>query len=64
MTSYFRHIAANGPLRAGLDEKSVGEIIWGLTSPELFYLFTTELSWSEEKYSQWLADTLIRVLLP
>jgi len=64
MTSYFRHIAANGPLREGLDEKSVGEIIWGLTSPELFNLFTTELSWSEEKYSQWLADTLIRVLLP
>ena len=64
MTSFFRHVAANGPLREGLDEKSVGEIIWALTSPELFSLLTAELSWSEEKYSQWLADTLIRVLLP
>ncbi len=64
MTSFFRHVAANGPLREGLDEKRAGEIIWALASPELFNLLTTELSWSREKYSQWLADILIRVLLP
>ncbi len=63
MTAFFRHVAANGPLREGLDEKRVGEIVWALTSPELFNLFTTELSWSREKYSQWLADILIRILL-
>jgi len=64
MTSFFQHVAANGPLREGLDEKRAGEIIWALASPELFNLLTTELSWSREKYSQWLADILIRVLLP
>lgn len=64
MTSFFRHVAANGPLREGVDEKRAGEIVWALTSPELFNLFTTELSWSREKYSQWLADMLIRILLP
>jgi AcrR family transcriptional regulator len=64
MTAFFRHVAANGPLREGLDEKRAGEIVWALTSPELFNLFITELSWSREKYSQWLADILIHVLLP
>ncbi len=64
MTSFFRQIAAHGPLREGLDEKRVGEIVWALASPELFNLLTTELSWSREKYSEWLADMLIRVLLP
>lgn len=64
MTSFFRQIAAHGLLREGLDEKRAGEIIWALTSPELFSLLTTELGWSREKYSQWLADMLIRVLLP
>ncbi len=64
MTSFFRQVAANGPLRKGLDEKRAGEIVWALTSPELFQLLVTELAWSREKYSQWLADILIRVLLP
>ena len=64
MTSFIRHVAANGPLRAGLDEKRAGEIVWALTSPELFNLLTTELNWSREKYSEWLTDILIRVLLP
>ncbi len=64
MTSFFRNIAAHGSLREGVDEKSAGEMIWALTSPELFNLLTVELGWSEEKYSQWLADTLKRVLLP
>jgi AcrR family transcriptional regulator len=64
MTSFFRQIAAHGPLREGLDEKRVGEIVWALTSPELFHLLVTELGWSREKYSQWLADILFRVLLP
>lgn len=64
MTSFFRQVAANSPLRKELDEKRVGEIVWALTSPELFTLLMTELGWSREKYSQWLAEILIRVLLP
>ena len=64
MTSFFRQVAANSPLRKELDEKRVGEIVWALTSPELFRLLTTELGWSREKYAEWLADILSRVLLP
>ncbi len=64
MTAFFRLIAANGALQEGLDEKRIGETVWALTSPELFNLFTNELSWSREKYSQWLEGILIRILLP
>jgi len=64
MTSVVHHIAGNGPLQAGLDEKRAGETVWALTSPELFNLLKTELGWSREKYAEWLADILIRVLLP
>jgi AcrR family transcriptional regulator len=64
MTSFFHHVAANGPLRDGLNEKRAGEIVWALTSPELFDLLTTELGWSRGKYTEWLADILIRSLLP
>jgi AcrR family transcriptional regulator len=64
MTSFIRRVAANSPLQEGIDEKSAGEIIWALASPELFNLLTTELEWSTEKYTDWLANILSRVLLP
>lgn len=58
------HVAANGPLREGLDKGVAAEIIWSMTSPELYMLLTVDLGWTKEKYVQWLADTLIRLLLP
>jgi len=64
MTLMARHVAANGPFRSGMDETRAGEIVWALTSPELFNLLTTELGWTTEKYSDWLADLLTRALLP
>ncbi len=64
MRSVVNHVVGNGPLQAGLDEKRAGETVWALTSPELFNLLTTELGWSRKKYAEWLADILIRVLLP
>ncbi len=64
MTSVVHHIAANGTLRDDLDQKRAGETVWALTSPELFNLLTMELGWSRERYSEWLSELLIRVLLP
>jgi hypothetical protein len=64
MIRFTQSVAANGPLREGLDEMQAGEITWAMTSPELFQLLTVDRGWTKEKYSQWLADTLIRLLLP
>ncbi len=64
MTRFVRSIAANGPLREGLNEEEASEIVWALTSPELFQLMTVDRGWSRGKYAGWLADTLTRLLLP
>jgi len=64
MTRFVQSVIDHGPLRAGLDQTSAGEIVWAMTSPELFQLFTVDLGWTEEKYAHWLADTLERLLLP
>lgn len=57
-------IAANGPFRENMDDEYATDTVWTLTSPETFLLLTRDLGWSKEKYIQWLADTLARVLLP
>jgi len=64
MTAFVRHVAANDPLRVELDETYAGEIVWAITSPEVFQLLTMQHTWSKEKYSQWLTDSLTRLLLP
>ena len=59
-----QQIASNGPFRENIDEEYATDIVWTLTSPEVFLLLTRDLGWPKEKYAQWLADTLARVLLP
>ncbi len=64
MTTVARHFAAHGPLRDGLDEGRAAETVWATTSPELFQLLAEYRGRSKERYSQWLGDTLTRLLLP
>jgi AcrR family transcriptional regulator len=64
MTVAVQQIASNGPFRENMDEAYATDTVWTLTSPEVFLLLTRDLGWAKEKYAQWLAETLIRVLLP
>jgi hypothetical protein len=64
MSRVAESIAANGPLRNGLDKRAATEIIWSMTSPELYRLVTVDLGWTNEKYASWLTDALTRLLLP
>ena len=59
-----QQIATNGPLREKMDVAYATDIVWTLTSPEVFLLLTRDRGWSKEKYAEWLADTLTRTLLP
>lgn len=59
-----KSIAANGPLRASLDQQTAAETIWSLTSPELYQLCTVDLGWNKARYADWLRETLTRLLLP
>ncbi len=60
---FVEQLRSNRPLRAGLDVEMARDIVWALTSPELFLLTTRERGWSKETYVDWLADTLIHALL-
>jgi AcrR family transcriptional regulator len=60
---FVQHVAAHGPLRAGMDEQQASETVWALTSPEVFTLLVVERAWGKEKYIQWLGDSLNRLLL-
>jgi AcrR family transcriptional regulator len=64
MTDAIRQIAANGPFRENMDETYARDILWTLTSGEVFLLLTRDRGWSKERYADWLADMLIRALLP
>jgi AcrR family transcriptional regulator len=58
------HLAAQQALREDLNVKQATDIIWTMTSPEVFSLLTVDRDWARERYVHWLSDTLIRLLLP
>jgi AcrR family transcriptional regulator len=64
MTSAVQDFARNGPFRGNMDEAHARDTVWTLTSGEVFLLLTRERGWSKEAYAEWLADSLIRLLLP
>jgi AcrR family transcriptional regulator len=64
MTLAVRDFASNGPFRTGMDQAYARDIVWALTSGEVFLLLTRERGWSKEKYADWLTDMLVRALLP
>ena len=64
MTSAVQDIAANGPFRDNLDKAYARDTVWTLTSGEVFLLLARDRGWSKEQYADWLADMLIRALLP
>jgi AcrR family transcriptional regulator len=55
-------LIANGPLRAGPDEAV--ETLWALTGPEFHQMLRGTGGWSVRRYRDWLADSLVRLLLP
>ena len=62
MQTYSTWIAERGPLR--VNTRQAGEIIWALASPDVARMLCDELGWTESQHARWLADTLIRTLLP
>jgi len=62
MRTYAKWIAARGPLR--VSTRRAAEIIWALASPDVARMLCEEIGWTESQHARWLADTLIRTLLP
>jgi len=63
LTRFVEWVAGNGPLRDGLDIVGAAETVWTLASGDAYLLLTRERGWSTERYAQWLADSLIVLLL-
>jgi len=57
-------LAAQQALREDLAVEQAAEIIWTITSPEVFSLLTIDQGWPKDQYIRWLGDTLARLLLP
>lgn len=64
LTQFVGWVAANGPLRDGIDVEAAGVTVWTLTSAEVYRLLTFERGWPRDRYVQWLGNTLITLLLP
>jgi AcrR family transcriptional regulator len=64
LTVFVSTLSAHSPLRPGLSAEQAAETVWAITSPDLFSLLTVDHGWSLEQFRQWLADALIRLLLP
>jgi TetR/AcrR family transcriptional regulator of autoinduction and epiphytic fitness len=64
MGHFVRTLAQYGSLRPGLDEGTTIETVWALTSAEVYNLLTLDLGWTSKQYEHWLAEMLIRLLLP
>jgi hypothetical protein len=64
MIQFVTWVAANEPLRQGLDIEAAGETVWLLTSAEVYHLLIVDRGWTRDRYAQWLSTTLITLLLP
>ena len=63
MDFFISALTSNGPLRNDLDENQAVETTWVITSAEVYNLLTKKRGWSEEQYTRWLSQSLIRLLL-
>ncbi len=61
---FVEYVSANSNLRDEMNDSEATEIVWAIASPELYRLLTVDRGWSKEHFSQWLGDTLARLLLP
>lgn len=54
---------SGGHLRAGLSKGRAADVLWALTSPELYSLLVVQSGWSGDAYEEWLIDALTERLL-
>jgi AcrR family transcriptional regulator len=64
LTVFVSNLSAHTSLRLESGAEQAAETVWALTSPDLFNLLVVDRGWSLEQYRAWLADALVRLLLP
>jgi AcrR family transcriptional regulator len=59
-----RVLADRGFLRDGVTAEEAGDLLWMLTSPEVYELFVLRRGWTAGRYGEFIAETMIAALLP
>jgi AcrR family transcriptional regulator len=63
MSMFARHLNDGAHLRADVTVEAARDVLWTLTSPELWELLILQRGWTAEAYSRFTADTAIAALL-
>ncbi len=63
MRLFAADLAATGDLRGDLGQDQAADIIWSMSSPELYLLLVEQRGWSPQAFESWLADAWRRLLL-
>ena len=58
-----RRLFDTGAIRPGLDYIEARDVLWSLTSRDLYRMLVLERKWSPDDYEDWLATLLTRMLL-
>ena len=64
MGRFAQLLVDRGALRPDLSVQEARDLLWTLNVHAVHDLLVVEGGWSPERYRDWLADTLARVLLP
>jgi AcrR family transcriptional regulator len=56
------HWARAGALRQNVSRKRAQDILWALTSPDLYRLLVHDSGWTQRRYESWLKATLAECL--
>jgi AcrR family transcriptional regulator len=59
-----RSLAALGGLRAGITVEEAGDVLFTVSSPEMYELLVVRRGWSVERYGRYVRDTLTHALMP
>jgi AcrR family transcriptional regulator len=61
--SVITFLRRSGKLRTGLSYQAARDIFWMLTGGDVYRMLVRERGWSPQQYQDWLADTLVNLLL-
>ena len=57
-------VMRNGALKPGLEREAAIDVLWVLTSADIFRRLVRGQGWATQRYEHWLGDTLCDQLLP
>jgi AcrR family transcriptional regulator len=57
------YLSTNGFLRPGLMPTAARDILWTLTSRDIYRMFIKERGWTPQQYEDWVGDTLVSSLI-